>query len=169
MNVRLAKIKRPGGAYVFSVEALVDDKWGAWLAAPRGTAWSAPHDAGTLPFDVMILIGDGEHWVAWWVDDPADRRIEIDVCLPAERTPMGWSYVDLELDPVRHGSGLVEVQDRDEFAVACREAWIDPAIAPIAEATARSLEHALTVRQEPFGEVGWQRLVAAKGRRASEQ
>jgi hypothetical protein len=167
--VRLEKIKRPGGVYVFNVEAFADDEWGTWLAAPRGTAWTAPHNAGTLAFDVVILIGHGQYWVSWWVDDPADRRIEIDVCLPAERTRDGWTYVDLELDPVRHGSGLVEVQDRDEFAAACGERWIDPAIAPNAEETARSLEHALTVREEPFGDVGWRRLAAAKAWRAPDR
>jgi hypothetical protein len=43
-----------------------------------------------------------QSWVLWWVADPADRRIEIDVYSPPERTSDGWRYVDLELDSVRH-------------------------------------------------------------------
>jgi predicted RNA-binding protein associated with RNAse of E/G family len=96
--------------------------------------------------------------VAWWVDDPTDKRLEIDVCLAPERTDDGWSYVDLELDPVRHANGVIEIQDHDEFVVACRDGWITAEDAAIADATAKTLATALQKREEPLAEEGWRRL-----------
>jgi hypothetical protein len=43
----------------------------------------APHDSCALPGPVVVLIATDRPWVAWWVGDPADRRLEIGVCLRA--------------------------------------------------------------------------------------
>ena len=152
------KIKRPGGVYSLDVEPVDEDEFGMWLHAPRGSAWQSPSDTGTLPFDVLLLLSAVRFWVAWWVDDPADRRLEIDVCLCPVRVNDGWSYVDLELDPVRHENGIIEIEDRDEFDAACLQGWIAGADAEIAQTTAADLEDALGQRRAPFGKDGWQRL-----------
>jgi predicted RNA-binding protein associated with RNAse of E/G family len=159
--VKLHKIKRPGGVYPFGIEQVGEDEHGVWLVACRGAQWTAPDDAGTLDFDVLVLIYSGRNYVVWWVDDPEDRRIEIDVCLPPSRTADGWSLIDLELDPIRHESGAVAAYDRDEFVDACREGWISAAEAIIAERSAREAADALEMRRPPFGDEGWQRLHAA--------
>jgi hypothetical protein len=167
--VKLTKIKRPAGAGHFVVEALMEDEFGVWLYVPTGSAWEAPHDTGKLPFDVLTLIQPDRHWVTWWVDDPADRRLEIDVCLPPQREPEGWSYIDLELDPVRHEDGRIEILDRDEFDVACREGWIESEDAETALAAATAMELALRSRQEPWGDEGWRRLAAARDQRSDRE
>ena len=153
--LKVHKIKRPGGVGWFDVEPVGEDEFGIWLHAARGSAWQAPHDVGTLSLDVLLLISPARYWVAWWVDDPADRRLEIDVCLQPDRVVDGWSFVDLELDVVRHEGGAIEIHDRDEFAIACRNGWIDASQADIAEATAIRLESALRERREPLGDNGW--------------
>jgi hypothetical protein len=102
VSVRLSKIKRPGGVFWFDLQPVAQDRDGTWLHGRAGSAWCAPHDAGTLPVAVLVLLAQGRPWAAWWVDDPADRRLEIAVCLPPEATEAGWQYVDLELDPVLH-------------------------------------------------------------------
>jgi hypothetical protein len=157
---KLHKIKRPAGTFTFDVEPVAEDEHGTWLSALQGAAWTAPHDTGTLRFDVLLLISDTRYWVGWWVDDPEDRRVEVDVSLLPSRTSDGWSFVDLELDPLRHQSGLIEIQDEDEFDAACRDGWIRPDEAAIARATADELRDSLTTRQPPFGDEGWQRLAA---------
>lgn len=156
--VKLHKIKRPAGDFCFEVELVEDDTLGSWLYGQCGSAWTAPHDSGTLPFDVLVLLSPERHWVAWWVDDPGDPRLEIDVCLPPERVDDGWRYVDLELDPVRHERGAIEIEDWDEFTGAIHAGWIDPAEAAIAEQTALLLDGALRERSAPLGNEGWQRL-----------
>src|SRR4051812_1227860 len=139
----LNKIKRPGGTFSYEILFLVEDEYGVWLHAPVGTKWKAPHDEGTLPFAVLLLLRRDRNWVAWWVDDPADRRLEIDICLRPERVHDGWAYVDLELDPVRHEGGSIEIQDLDEFDTACRSGWMTAADAEIAAKTSAEMETAL--------------------------
>jgi hypothetical protein len=89
---------------------------------------------------------------------PPTDCLEIDVCLAPEREHDGWSYVDLELDPIRHESGVIQIEDYDEFDVACRDGWITPETARIALDTALAMEAALRKREEPLGDEGWMRL-----------
>ncbi|MEH0985094.1 DUF402 domain-containing protein [Micromonospora sp. CPCC 205556] len=101
----------------------------------------------------------GRPWVAWWVDDPADRRLEIDVCLPPESTEAGWRYVDLELDPVLHErDSRVEIEDWDEYEQACRNGWMSADEAELAVSTAEDRAEALRRRDEPWQQRGWQLL-----------
>jgi hypothetical protein len=160
--VRLDKVKRPGGTFTFELAAAGDDAHGTWLLGPAGAPWTSPDGQGVLPFDVLVLLAPGRPWVTWWVDDPADRRVEIDVCLPPEPTDRGWRYVDLELDPIRHEDGTVEVEDHDELAVARAQGWMSAADAELALQTADETERALRDRLEPWGDEGWRRLGAAQ-------
>jgi len=161
--LKLHKIKRPGGIFSYDVRLLVEDEFGTWLHAPLGSPWKAPADQGTLPFDVLLLLSPERCWVAWWVDDPADRRLEIDVCLAPNREGDVWSFVDLELDPIRHQDGAVEIEDGDEFVMACDNGWISEQESITAETTAEALAMRLRQRDEPFGNEGWRRLDALKG------
>jgi len=163
--MRLDKVKRPAGVSSFEFDALDEDSHGVWLFAPIGTPWVAPHDRGALPVDVVMLIEPGRWFLTWWVDDPHDRRVEIDICLPPERTRDGWTCVDLELDVLRHEPNSVEVHDRDEFQTAWRNGWIAPADARMAETTAAEMQRVLERRMEPWGDEGWHRLIAAKASR----
>ena len=167
-TLKLRKIKRPAGIFTFDVQPLVEDAFGVWLYALRGSNWEAPHATGELPFDVLILLSPERCWVALWVDDPADKRLEIDICIAPERDNNGWSYVDLELDPIRHEGGIIEIEDGDEFEAACRNGWISSKDAEMAEATALVMEAALRRRDSPLGEEGWRRLAAVQCGQASE-
>ena len=158
--LRLHKIKRPVGIFSFEVEALGEDEFGIWLRVPRGSIWRAPHDFGRLQFNCLMLLKPARPWVAWWVDDPVDRRLEIDICLPPEREEYGWSYVDLELDLFLHADGTVEIADRDEFDLACRNRWMSVEDERLALETTSVVEKALRSREAPLGDDGWRRLDA---------
>jgi Protein of unknown function (DUF402) len=160
--MKLWKIKRPAGRGFFEVGPLGEDQFGVWLYAPRGSKWEAPHAVGTLPFDALALLSPERSWVAWWVDEPGDRRVEIDVCLAPQSENDGWSYVDLELDLVRHENGTTEILDRDEFDAACRNGWISLQDAEMSDATTKMMADVLRRGDEPFGEEGWRRLRLAK-------
>lgn len=163
-RVRIDKVKRPGGIFEFDMEVVAEDDDGIWLAYMTGASWRAPHDRGTMPFNAIVLLRLADPFVTWWVDDPADRRVEIDVCLPPLATTDGWSFVDLELDPVRHElTGVIEIEDLDEFEAACAAGWISESEAEIARATARRMATALERREEPWGDAGWRRLQGLLG------
>ncbi|MGK5678306.1 DUF402 domain-containing protein [Actinoplanes sp. URMC 104] len=158
-SVRLHKVKRPGGVFWFDLQHVAEDADGTWLRGPVGSPWSAPHDSGVLPVPVVVLLTPGRPWAAWWVGDPADRRLEIDVCLPPVPVPDGWQYVDLELDPVLHErDGRVEIEDEDEYEQACRDNWMTPADAELARLTADACAELLRRGSEPWLRRGWQIL-----------
>lgn len=159
MEIRLEKIKRPGGVFRFDLTLMRYDDDGAWLHGSAGAEWSAPHDSGVLPFPVVVLLAEGRPWVGWWAADPADPRLEIDVCLPPERTPAGWRYIDLELDPIRHeNDSRVEIEDHDEYEEALRAGWMTAADAELALATAEDLAEALRHGDAPWQARGWHLL-----------
>ena len=160
--VRLDKLKRPSGVFSFEFRPFEHDTHGVWLFAPVGSSWTAPHDEGTLPVDVMTLITPGRFFVTWWVDDANDPRIEIDICLPPEKEEHAWTYVDLELDIFRHEPDVVEVKDREDFEAACRSGWITARDAEIAKTTTVEMGEALERRVEPWGDDGWRRLADAR-------
>jgi hypothetical protein len=158
-SVRLCKIKRPGGVFWFDLRHVLGDSDGTWLRGSVGSSWGAPHDSGTLAVPVVVLLAPGRPWVAWWVGDPADRRLEIDVCLPPQGTEAGWRYIDLELDPVLHErNSRVEIEDWDEYEQACRNGWMSADDAKLAKSTAEDRAAALRRCDEPWQERGWQML-----------
>lgn len=158
MTGTLRKIKRPQGVHTFEVMSSSEDAFGHWLYLPTGAGWTAPHDHGVLPFDVLVLLAPGSPLVAWWADDPADRRIEIDVCLPPHEVETGWSFTDLELDVVQHADGMLGVEDEDEFAEACLEGHIDQTEAALARAACADAMAMLAARHAPYNQLGWDRL-----------
>lgn len=160
MTGRLTKVKRPHGRHTYEYAAGAVDRFGHWLYLPHGAAWTAPHDRGVLPFDVLVLLAAARPWVAWWCDDAADRRIEVDVCQPPVELDAGWSFVDLELDVLLRADGSPVVEDEDEFAAARRSGLIDEETAGLAESTCAEVAALLAARAEPFGTAGWRRLAA---------
>jgi Protein of unknown function (DUF402) len=158
--VRVVKVKRPGGTFWWDFEPALEDEHGTWLYGPIGSRWCAPHEEGRSAVSALVLLHPDRPWVVWWVDDPADRRIELDVCLPPERTEEGWRHVDLELDPVRHERDFrIEIEDEDEYESSVREGWMSSEEARLArraaDGGARMLEHL----DQPWS-AGWRLLTA---------
>jgi hypothetical protein len=156
---QLRKIKRPGGLYRFELEPAGQDADGCWLRGRVGAPWQAPHDRGGLSMPVVLLLAPGRPWVAWWVAEPGDPRLEIDICLPPEQVPDGWRYVDLELDPVRHETdGRVEIEDWDEYAESLAAGWMSAADGELARATAEDLAQRLRTGTGDWQRRGWELL-----------
>ena len=161
-TLTLYKIKRPRGVFSLDVQLAAEDESGVWLHSVHGSNWTAPHDRGKVAFDCVLLLSPERYWVSWWIDDPADKRLEIDVCLPPECGSDGWSYIDLELDIFQHDDGTIEIKDQDEFDEACRNGWIRSEDARIARETTSTIQMMLYNRQDSFWEKGWQRLNALR-------
>ena len=144
---RIDKIKVPGGRCSFELTYVGEDEYGLWFYGRPGARWQMSHRNGQLDQAVMSLIQPGQAFVSWWIDDPDDRNLSIDVCLPPEETELGWRYVDLELDPVRHSDGRVEIEDVDEFDAACRAGWISVEHAALAQRTSQAMARCLESRR----------------------
>jgi hypothetical protein len=81
-------------------------------------------------------------------------------CLPPEPTDQGWHYIDLELDPVRHEDGRVEIEDEDgdELTEAREQDWMSADDAELARRVADETVLLLRDHVEPGGDEGWRRL-----------
>ena len=170
-EARLHRIKRPAGLYTFEVEQLCEDRDGTWLYGRIGSRWNTLHEIGEMPVAIAILLATDRPWAVWWIDDPVDRRIEIDVCLPPERVDNGWVYVDLDLEVTRHEPDqLVEIEDWDEHERAVAAGWMSFDEALLARATAEAMTDTLRRDEEPWLARGWQLLAeAAEQHRDAEQ
>lgn len=72
--------------------------------------------------------------------------------------------MDLELDPVRHERGQIEIEDEDGFSQAVALGWIAPNHAAKAQTVAAEYADLLRIRAEPWGTAGWDRLAAIQTR-----
>ena len=156
----LEKVKRPAGIAVREIEVVRDDEHGTWLLIPAGSPWTTPKSTGRMPADLLVLLAPKRPWVTKWWDDDAKRTVEIDVCLPPERTERGWSYVDLELDPVRHEGDepWVEIEDWDEYDEAVAAGHMSAADALLAREVAEDLAARLRDPADALWALGWQTL-----------
>ncbi|MGH3448311.1 MAG: DUF402 domain-containing protein [Nocardioidaceae bacterium] len=128
------------------------------MHGPVGARWEAPGDTGVLRFPIVVLLAPERPWVAWWVNDPDDRRLEIDVCLPPWSIEQGWSYVDLELDPVRHESNAsVTIEDWDEYDQSVRDGWMSTDEANLARSVAEERAQSLC-QAGSMWQSGWELL-----------
>jgi hypothetical protein len=147
-SVRLRKIKGPGG----SIGSISSRSSGAVTGHGCGarSVQHGAHDSGTLSVPVLVLLATGRPWVVWWVGDPADRRLETDVCLPPEGTEGGWRYVDLEVDPVPHErDSRVEIEGWEQYEQACRNGRMSADDAKLAQFNAEDRAESLRCRAEP--------------------
>lgn len=166
----LQKIKRqPRRTLTWPCYLADVDHRGVWLYVPPGSLCRGVDGERVLTSQVAMdtggrgrprvcLVPPSAWWVAHWTWTVEGPRIDIDMCIPPRRHPWGWSFQDLELDPFRDPSGVVGVDDRDEFDGAVRAGTIDPREAATVEQQARDVTRALTGRHEPFGNSGSEHL-----------
>ncbi|GAB3239537.1 DUF402 domain-containing protein [Kineosporia babensis] len=164
--VRLTKIKRPGGTLWFDLRQIHADEHGTWLYGAVGAPWSwtptgGEPETGGLDHAAVMLLAEGRPWVGWWLNLADGRQLSIDVCLPTERTPHGWTFVDLELDPVRHETnGRVEIEDWPEFDQALAQEFMSSSEGDLARRTAEQTAEMLRRGEAPWLRQGWDLLDA---------
>jgi len=181
--VGVTKIKRPIGSGSWRAVAIADDDHGQWLYTPpgsvyvgwdgeRATEWEVGRGNRTTSPPVIQLMPRIGWWTACWYGRGGYERghagdplpsISVDVCTPPGFADGVWSYVDLELDPIRNEHGVVWVDDEDEFEAACRAGLISATEEREARRTADQIQQMLEERAEPFGNVGWDHLERAIG------
>ena len=171
-TVTLVKNKLHGGRGVWLAYVVKNDADGLWLYTPAGSIYrgsDGQHESdcevegGDQPgLDSLVLVPqESQHWLACWRVPEREMHISVEICGWAHRTYKMVSFVDWELDPFRMRSGLVAVEDVDDFVEARASGLLSDAQAEQALGAAATIERALRNRTPPFDARGDTLLAAA--------
>jgi uncharacterized protein len=140
----------------FNTKLLGRDVYGTWLGARIGTAYTGPLGGGNWQHNFVVLVPDGEWWIASW-NDIQQPNIEVYVDITTTPRWFGTNVVraiDLDLDVARLRDGRVELWDEDEFDDhRVRYGYPDDVVERARSTADRLMEH-VSARREPFGDVG---------------
>ncbi len=134
---------------------LGEDDWGVWISVPAGTRrWKgADSSMGPTRMPAVFCAPRDGWWHLHYNGDTTKLSHFVDIV-----TPPSWvsddryEMIDLDLDVVRHQSGLVEVEDEDEFEVHRIQYGYTPEMIRRAEEETQRIVGELQSRHEPFFE-----------------
>lgn len=164
-TVALVKNKLHGGRGVWKAYEVRNDADGRWLYTPAGSLYRGADghhlvdcevEGGDGPgLDSLILVpAESQHWLACWRVPKRELHINVEVCGWDRRTDELISFIDWELDPFRMRSGLVAVEDVDDFVEARGSGLLSSAHAEQALHAAALVERGLRQRSPPFDDRG---------------
>lgn len=163
--VTLVKNKLHGGRGAWKAYEVRNDPDGRWLYTPAGSLYRGTDgrnqtegqvEGGNGPgLDSLVLVPDeSQRWLACWRVPQRELHINVEVCGWDRRTDDLVSFVDWELDPFRMRSGLVAVEDVDDFVEPRASGLLGAAQAEAALRTAAFVERRLRQRTPPFDDRG---------------
>ncbi|HEY9290199.1 MAG TPA: hypothetical protein VIP98_02860 [Microlunatus sp.] len=170
--ITVCKQKLQGGRGCWQAYELDHDDYGVWLFTPAGSTFRSSDgrsddrcevEGGDGPgLDSLMLVPDAsEKWLATWRVPERTLHVGVEVCDWVRRNADTIVFMDWELDPFRLRSGLVAVEDLDDFVDARAAGLLDAEAADCALATAAQLERKLRHQAAPFDARGDRRLLAA--------
>lgn len=170
--VTVGKQKLVGGRASWRAYDLGSDGDGRWLFTPAGSTFRSSDgdtdaecevEGGDGPgLDSLMLVpGTDQHWLATWRVPERALQVSVEVCDWARRESDVVVFVDWELDPFRFRSGLVGVEDLDDFVEARAAGLLSDQAAELALAAAAWAERGLRAGTAPFDGRGDRRLVDA--------
>lgn len=163
--VTLVKNKLHGGRGVWKAYEVRHDADGRWLYTPAGSLYRGTNgrnqsdcevEGGDRPgLDSLVLVPhESQYWLACWRVPQRELHISAEVCGWDRRTDELVSFIDWELDPFRMRSGLVAVEDVDDFVEARASGLLGTAQAEEALRAAAFVERGLRQRTPPFDDRG---------------
>lgn len=170
--VTLGKQKLQGGRSCWQAYEIDCDADGIWLFTPAGSKYRSSDgtldgecevEGGSGPgLDSLVLVpGLSQRWLATWRVPQRSLHISVEVCTWIRRDTEVISFLDWELDPFRLRSGLVAVEDLDDFAEARHGGLLSDEDAEKALAAAAWVERTLRRQSAPFDTRGDRRLADA--------
>jgi protein associated with RNAse G/E len=141
----------------FPVERLGTDEFGTWLGAVPPTPYTGPRGAGAWTHNFVMCIPSDAWWVATFNAYTTDlgARIYVDMTtVPVWLSDTHVQAIDLDLDVIRTWSDEVIIDDEDEFAEHQVKYGYPPDIVDAARASCDEIFERVSLRDEPFGEVG---------------
>ncbi|WP_163541856.1 hypothetical protein [Occultella kanbiaonis] len=169
--VTICKQKLRGGRGCWQAYLVEHDHDGIWLFTPAGSRYrssdgtsedSCEVEGGAGPgLDSLSLVpGPSERWLATWRVPARPLHVSVEVCDWVRRDRDVIVFMDWELDPFRLRSGLVAVEDLDDFADVRAHGLLGRDQAELALAAAASTERGMKLRTAPFDDRGDLRLAA---------
>lgn len=170
--VTICKQKLQGGRGCWQAYELAHDDDGVWLFTPAGSVFRSSDgssdaqcevEGGDGPgLDSLMLVPEAsQNWLATWRVPERAMHISVDVCGWVRREADTIVFTDWELDPFRLRSGLVAVEDLDDFVAARTAGRLDADSAERALAAAAHIERSLRHQTAPFDGRGDRRLLEA--------
>lgn len=170
--ITVCKQKLQGGRGCWQAYELDHDADGSWLFTPAGSLFRSSdghrddqcevEGGGGPGLDSLILVPDpSQRWLATWSVPERALHIGVEICDWARRDPGVIAFLDWELDPFRLRSGLVAVEDLDDFADARAAGLLIDKSAEEALAAAAWIERSLRRQTTPFDARGDHRLAQA--------
>lgn len=170
--ITLCKQKLRGGRGCWQAYELDHDTDGVWLFTPAGSIFRSSdgreddrcevEGAGAPGLDSLVLVPDpSQCWLANWRVPQRTMHISVEVCGWVRREADTIAFMDWELDPVGLRSGLVAVEDLDDFVEVRAAGLLNDRHAEQALSAAASIERALRLQTAPFDARGDRRLADA--------
>lgn len=139
----------------YGLEILGRDDHGLWLGGRKGTPLTKPgksveaHDAF-----VVLIPADDAWWVATFNKSPggSSRTIEIyvDITTPTTVNQGEAFTLDLDLDVIKRSTGLVEIDDEDEFEAHQKEMAYPAKLVTAAREAGDTVRSMVEAGQAPF-------------------
>jgi hypothetical protein len=159
--ITVCKQKLAGGRGCWQAYEIGHDADGLWLYTPARSIFRSSDgrsdeqcevEGGDGPgLDSLVLVPDAtQHWLAAWRVPQRTLHIAVDVCDWVRRDSDTIAFLDWELDPFRLRSGLVAVEDLDDFADARAAGLLTDDDAERALAAAAWVERRLRDQVSPF-------------------
>lgn len=135
------------------------DNWGTWLAQAPGSTVSTSSTKYLSAAGLRLLSSD-----RWWSvffmtdqDHASTAFVYVDIATPAHRTGQTMSFIDLDLDVRRTGSGDIEILDRDQFEAHQTRYGYPDHLVEAAERSCAEVTALLAADREPFARSprGW--------------
>ena len=174
MIVTICKQNLHGVRACWQAHPVRHDADGLWLFTPAGSTFR--FSDGTTDercevegyqgpgMDSLVLVPvDSESWLACWHVPARELHINVEICGWVRRDADVIAFEDWELDPFRLRSGLVAVEDVDDFVEARAAGLLDADRAERALVAAAGVERSLRQESAPFDGRG-DRLLAECGR-----
>jgi len=160
--ITLCKQKLQGGRGCWQAYELDHDSDGVWLFTPAGSIFRSGDrrsddlccwvESGDAPArDSLVLVPDAsQKWLATWRVPERPMHISIEVCAWVRRDADVIAFMDWELDPFRLRSGVVAVEDIDDFVEARGAGLLGDEQAELALLAAAWAERAMRRQSPPF-------------------
>lgn len=170
--VTICKQKLGGGRGCWRAYEIDHDAYGRWLFTPAGSVFRSSdgttddqcevEGGGGPGLDSLVLVPDPRrHWLASWSVPQRELHISVEVCGWVRRDATMISFMDWELDPFRLRSGLVAVEDLDDFADVRAAKLLSQEDAERALEAAATVERSLRQQASPFDGRGDRKLSEA--------
>ncbi|MBZ4498812.1 DUF402 domain-containing protein [Dermacoccus sp. Tok2021] len=136
------------------LEILGQDANGLWLGGRKGTEVSKPGTSQKVPCNHVVLIPDEQWWVATFNAEPAGRsrtiEVYVDITTPTTVNQGEAFTLDLDVDVIKRTTGVVEIDDEDEFEAHTRDFAYPARLVTAAREAADAVRSMIENGEAPF-------------------